>query len=100
MLLVAWTLLMVCPPAEIAARRLAAGSPPRVPAAREPFLEDLALAAGSLPEAAWGHAGGAVERADEVRQVGEAGVERDVGDRGRALGEPSRGPAEARCDQV
>src|SRR5687768_11215854 len=81
-------------------RRSAAGSSPRVPAGREPFLDDLALAAGGLAEAARRHPGRAVERADEVRQVGEPGVERDVGDRGGPLGEPARGGAQARRDHV
>ena len=53
----------------------------------EAFLEDLALASGSLAEPARRHARGAAEGAHEVGQVVEAGIERDVGDRGPVFGQ-------------
>ena len=51
-------------------------------------------------EGAGGHSGGAVEGADEIGEIGEAHVERDVGDGARVLGEEARGAAQARAYQV
>ena len=42
-------------------------------------MEDLAVAFRGVAKAAGGHTGGAVEGADEVREVSEADVEGDVG---------------------
>ena len=47
--------------------------------ALQAILEDLALAARGLAEAARRHAGGLVEGAHEVREIPEADLVRDVG---------------------
>ena len=59
-------------------------------------MEDLALAARGVPEAARRDAGGAVEGADEVREVAEADVVGDVGDRALVVGQEPRGAAQPR----
>ena len=66
----------------------------------EPVLENLAIAAGSRSEAARGDAGGAMEGAHEVREVGEARGVGHVGDRAVVLAEEPGGAAQAGADQV
>src|SRR3989449_7107089 len=66
----------------------------------EPVLENLAIAPGSPAEASGREPGGAVEGAHEVRDVTEADVERDVGDRSSVAGQEARRAAEPAADQV
>ena len=63
-------------------------------------MEDLAVAFRGVAEAAGGHPGGAVEGADEVREVSEADVEGDVGHSSAVVGEQARGVTQARTHQV
>src|SRR5205814_5649140 len=79
----------------IAGRGRSAGEP-----AGQTILEDLAIAARGLAEPTRRDAGGAVEGADEVGQIAEADVERDVGDRPVVLGEQAGGAPQPRADQV
>src|SRR5215510_9255154 len=51
------------------------------------FLEDLAIAFCRPTEGSGRHASRAMKSAHEVRQVGKADVERDVGDGPRVIGE-------------
>src|SRR6058998_565180 len=60
----------------------------------ETGLENLAIASGRLAKSPGRDAGRAVERADEVRQIAEPDVERDVGDRRGAVGQEPCGTAE------
>ena len=46
------------------------------------------------------HAGGAMKRAHEIREIAEADVERDIADRTRIVSEKSRGAAQAGADQI
>src|SRR5436853_7695113 len=64
------------------------------------ILEDLAIALSRPPEQARRHACGAVEGADEVRDVAESDVEGDTGDRGRPVGEEARRAPPPRADEV
>ena len=59
--------------------------------ARQAILEDLAIAPGGAAEPPGRGAGGPVEGALEVREVGEADVERDVGHRALRFGQQSGG---------
>src|SRR3982751_4652874 len=67
---------------------------------RDPFLEDLALAARRATEGAGRHAGHAPKGAHEVREVGEAGLERQVGHWDASLGEELRRAREAQAQDV
>src|SRR5207342_537841 len=60
----------------------------------------FAVAARGVAEVAWRHSRHAMEAAREIRQIGEAGVERDGGDRTSVIGEHARGMAQARAQQV
>ena len=55
----------------------------------EAILENLAIASRRLTKSARRDAGGTVEGAHEVRQIGEADVERDIGDRALVVGAAS-----------
>src|SRR5262245_34246039 len=86
------------PPRLRAPQRLDAKSAYR--GGRDPILENLAVALGGFAKAARRDAGGAMEGADEVREIVEAGVHRDVGDRAVALGQQARGAAQTGANQV
>jgi len=62
--------------------------------------ERAALAPRRLPESPWRNARGAVEGADEVREIAEADVERDLGDRPCILGEEASRAPEPGAHQV
>src|SRR5688572_29864855 len=66
----------------------------------EPFLENLAVAARSLAKDARRYAGRAVKAAHEVRQVGKADIEGDLGDRLLCVGEQPRRMAQPRAHQI
>src|SRR6266508_5459413 len=92
--------LIVVLPQTSSPARSPARSPSSVPPCAEAVLEDLALSASGLTEPARRDAGGPMEAAHEVRQVGEADVEGDVGDGSGAVREPARGVAQPCRDQV
>ena len=60
----------------------------------------MPLASGRLTESPGGQADHSMKGAHEVRQVPEADIERDVGDRGRIVGEPARRVSKTGADQV
>ena len=62
-------------------------------------LENLAISLRRTAERARRHAGGAVERADEVGEVAKPYVERDVGDRAGSPRQKARRAAESRANQ-
>src|SRR5262245_53224200 len=66
----------------------------------QPFLEDLAVAARGLAEAAGRDAGGAVEGPHEVREIAEAGLEGHVGDRAVLVGQQPGRAAQAGAHEV
>src|SRR6266487_1923528 len=73
---------------------------PSCKARGQAISEDLAIGARAAPEAARRRAGGALERALEVRQVAEPDREGDVRDRAGAVGEQACRVAQPRSDQV
>jgi hypothetical protein len=82
------------------------GSPLTVPPpvslerAREPILENLALAPGGLAKAPGRHAAGPMEGPREIGEVGEPDLEGDVGDRPPIVGEEALGVAQTAADDV
>ena len=67
---------------------------------REPFLDFLAVALRSVPEGAWRQAGGAAEGANEIREIVEAAIERNIGDGAFALGEQPCRALQAAADEI
>ena len=63
-------------------------------------MENLAVAARGAAERSGRDAGGAGKGADEVGEIGEAGVQRHFGDRPLLLGQQARGAAQAGAHQV
>jgi hypothetical protein len=68
----------------------------RLEGARQAILENLAVASRGAAKSARGDPSGAVECADEVREVREADVERDLGDGPRAPAASSRAACRSR----
>src|SRR5881397_863528 len=69
--------------------------------ARDPILEDLAIAPGGTPESPRRHSSSPAKGADEVRQIPEADVERDLRDRpAPGAGQQPRRMAHSGADQV
>ncbi len=66
----------------------------------EPILENLALAAACPPEPLRGDARGAVEGANEVREIVEPDIERDTGDGARILRQQARSAAQPGSEQI
>src|SRR5258708_39470666 len=66
----------------------------------EPILENLALAAACPPEPLRGGARGAVEGANEVREIVEPDIERDTGDGARILRQQARSAAQPGSAQL
>ena len=67
---------------------------------REPFLENLALAACGVAKTARRDTRGPVESPHEVREVPKADIERDVRDRPIVAAEERRGTSQARAHDV
>src|SRR3982074_2057568 len=66
----------------------------------QPILENLALALRHLAEHAGRDAGRAMESAHEVREVGKADVESDVGDGTAIVCQQSRSMPQARTHEI
>ena len=60
----------------------------------------FAIAARGIPEMPRRNPGDAMEAAHEIRQVGETGLQRNVGYRAFLAGEHARGPAQACAQQI
>src|SRR6185437_3676186 len=64
------------------------------------FLENLALAPGGLPELERGHAGRAMEGADEIGEIVEPDIVGNLSHGFVVLGQVARGAPQPRAQQV
>src|SRR4051794_30630481 len=64
------------------------------------FLENLAIAAGRFAKGARRYSGRALEAANEIRQIGKANIQSDIGDAHPGLDEQASRVAQARSHQI